>query len=74
MFMPTVFHENLFDDLFDPFWNGHQLDHRLAAIARLCVHVLEQQQRGGAAAFEDFTPFGLLVEQRHAQMLLEERT
>ena len=21
MLMPTVFHENLFDDFFDPFWN-----------------------------------------------------
>ena len=26
MFMPAVFHENLFDDLFDPFWNDAALE------------------------------------------------
>ena len=26
MFMPAVFHENLFDDLFDPFWNDGALE------------------------------------------------
>ena len=26
MFMPTIFHENLFDDLFDPFWNDGALE------------------------------------------------
>ena len=26
MFMPAVFHENLFDDLFDPFWNEGALE------------------------------------------------
>ena len=26
MFMPAVFHENLFDDLFDPFWNDVALE------------------------------------------------
>ena len=26
MFMPTVFHENLFDDFFDPFWNDGALE------------------------------------------------
>ena len=26
MLMPTVFHENLFDDLFDPFWNDGALE------------------------------------------------
>ena len=28
MFMPAVFHENLFDDFFDPFWNDGALDPR----------------------------------------------
>ena len=26
MFMPTIFHENLFDDFFDPFWNDGALE------------------------------------------------
>ena len=26
MLMPTVFHENLFDDFFDPFWNDAALE------------------------------------------------
>ena len=26
MFMPAVFHENLFDDFFDPFWNDGALE------------------------------------------------
>ena len=26
MFMPAVFHENLFDDCFDPFWNDGALE------------------------------------------------
>ena len=26
MFMPTIFHENLFDDFFDPFWNDGVLE------------------------------------------------
>ena len=26
MFMPAVFHENLFDDFFDPFWNDGVLE------------------------------------------------
>ena len=30
MFMPTVFHENLFDDLFDPFWNDAALERAMS--------------------------------------------
>ena len=26
MFMPTIFHENLFDDFFGPFWNDGALE------------------------------------------------
>ena len=33
MFMPTVFHENLFDDLFDPFWNEGALELSLIHIS-----------------------------------------
>ena len=29
MFMPTIFHENLFDDFFDPFWNDGALERAL---------------------------------------------
>ena len=34
MFMPTVFHENLFDDLFDPFWNEGALERAMNREAR----------------------------------------
>ena len=34
MFMPTVFHENLFDDLFDPFWNEGALERVMNREAR----------------------------------------
>ena len=34
MFMPTVFHENLFDDLFDPFWNDAALERMMNREAR----------------------------------------
>ena len=34
MFMPTVFHENLFDDLFDPFWNEGALERMMNREAR----------------------------------------
>ncbi len=30
MFMPAVFHENLFDDLFDPFWNDAALERAMS--------------------------------------------
>ena len=52
---------------------AHQVDHRLTAIARLGVNVLEQQQRRCASPLEDFTPFGLLIQQRGAQVLLRKR-
>ncbi len=34
MLMPTVFHENLFDDLFDPFWNEGALERAMNREAR----------------------------------------
>ena len=34
MFMPTVSHENLFDDLFDPFWNEGALERAMNREAR----------------------------------------
>ena len=34
MFMPTVFHENLFDDLLDPFWNEGALERAMNREAR----------------------------------------
>ena len=34
MFMPTVFHENLFDDFFDPFWNDAALERMMNREAR----------------------------------------
>ena len=30
MFMPAVFHENLFDDFFDPFWNDAALERAMS--------------------------------------------
>ena len=33
-FMPTVFHENLFDDFFDPFWNDAALERAMNREAR----------------------------------------
>ncbi len=36
-----------------------QIDHRRPAVARVAVHVLEQVQRGGAAAVEQFDVVGL---------------
>ena len=35
MFMPAVFHENLFDDLFDPFWNEGALERAMVHLAFL---------------------------------------
>ena len=32
MLMPTVFHENLFDDFFDPFWNDAALERMMKRI------------------------------------------
>ena len=32
MFMPAVFHENLFDDFFDPFWNAGALERAMNRI------------------------------------------
>ena len=34
MLMPTVFHENLFDDFFDPFWNDAALERMMNREAR----------------------------------------
>ena len=34
MLMPTVFHENLFDDFFDPFWNDAALERAMNREAR----------------------------------------
>ncbi|HCV93346.1 MAG TPA: Hsp20/alpha crystallin family protein, partial [Faecalibacterium sp.] len=34
MFMPAVFHENLFDDFFDPFWNDAALERAMNREAR----------------------------------------
>ena len=34
MFMPAVFHENLFDDFFDPFWNDAALERMMNREAR----------------------------------------
>ena len=34
MLMPTVFHENLFDDFFDPFWNDGALERAMNREAR----------------------------------------
>ena len=34
MFMPAVFHENLFDDFFDPFWNEGALERAMNREAR----------------------------------------
>ena len=34
MFMPAVFHENLFDDFFDPFWNDAALERMINREAR----------------------------------------
>ena len=34
MLMPTVFHENLFDDFFDPFWNDTALERAMNREAR----------------------------------------
>ena len=34
MFMPAVFHENLFDDFFDPFWNDTALERAMNREAR----------------------------------------
>ena len=34
MLMPTVFHENLFDDFFEPFWNDAALDRAMNREAR----------------------------------------
>jgi hypothetical protein len=51
----------------------HQLDHRLAAVAGLGVHVLKQQQRGGASAVKHFAPFGLAVQQRGGQQRCNKR-
>ena len=34
MLMPTVFHENLFDDFFDPFWNDASIERMMNREAR----------------------------------------
>ena len=34
MLMPTVFHENLFDDFFDPFWNDAAMERMMDREAR----------------------------------------
>ena len=34
MLMPAIFHENLFDDFFDPFWNEGALDRTMNREAR----------------------------------------
>lgn len=42
MLMPTVFHENLFDDFFDPFWNDASIErmmNREALVIRLASAV-----------------------------------
>ncbi len=41
----------------------HQIHHRLPAIAGLTVHMLKQQQRGGAAPVKQFAVAGLRIEQ-----------
>ena len=40
MLMPTVFHENLFDDFFDPFWNDAALERMMNREARDTVSLI----------------------------------
>ena len=39
MLMPTVFHENLFDDFFDPFWNDAALERAMNREAVSYTHL-----------------------------------